>query len=222
MMGERTRIHITDDHGVFRSGVKALVEREPDMLVVSEAADSDATLDAVRREQPDVVILDINIPGMGASNVARAVLELSPRSAVLVLTFHDEEHYLREFLRLGARGFMLKTSTGDALIDAIRKVRQGEEYIDPALAKHLVASYVGRPKRTKDRADLLTAREREVCSYLAAGYTNVEVADALAISKRTVETHRAAIMSKVGLRSRADLVQFALDHGLWRGQPAQV
>lgn len=217
-MGEQIRIHITDDHGVFRSGVRALVEREPDMVVVSEAADSDSTLELVQREKPDIVLLDINIPGMGAAKVARQILESNPQTAILVLTFHDEEHYLREFLRLGARGFMLKTSTGDALIDALRKVYRGEEYVDPALAKHLVASYVGRPKRAKDRADLLTAREREVCSYLAAGYTNVEVAEALAISKRTVETHRAAIMSKVGLRSRADLVQFALEHGLWRGK----
>lgn len=209
------RIHITDDHAVFRCGLKAFIEKEADMSVVSEAADADETLSRARDSKPDVVILDINIPGRSASSLARDLLTEHDSLALLVLTIHDEEHYLREFLRLGARGFMVKTSTGNELIEAIRKVHRGEQYVDPALSHYLIANYVGRPQGPKAGLDLLTGREREVCQYLASGYTNAEVANALAISKRTVETHRAAIMSKIGLRSRAELVHFAMENGLW-------
>lgn len=209
------RIHLTDDHAVFRCGLKAFIEKEPDLLVVSEAADGDETLTAARASRPDVVVLDINLPKSSASAVAKDLISEFPRIALLMLTIHDEEHYLREYLRIGAKGFMLKTSTGDELIDAIRKVYRGEQYVDPALAHYLIANYIGRPKETKAGISLLTGREREICSYLASGYTNAEVADTLNISKRTVETHRAAIMAKVGLKSRAELVHFAMENGLW-------
>jgi len=211
------KIHITDDHAVFRCGLKAFIENEPDMVVVSEAAQADETMERVRVSQPDVLLLDINIPGRSASALAKELLEEHPHLALLVLTIHDEEHYLREFLRLGARGFMVKTSTGNELIEAIRKVYRGEQYVDPAMSHYLIANYIGRPRQPKAGFDLLTGREREVCQYLASGFTNAEVAEALSISKRTVETHRAAIMAKVGLKSRAELVHFAMETGLWPG-----
>jgi DNA-binding NarL/FixJ family response regulator len=214
------RIHVTDDHAVFRSGLKAFIEKEADMAVVSEAADADDTLAKVRESKPDVVILDINIPGRTASSLARDLLAEQPRLALLMLTIHDEEHYLRQFLRLGARGFMVKTSTGNELIQAIRKIHLGEQYVDPALSQYLIANYVGRPKGPKGGIDLLTGREREVCQYLASGFTNAEIGQALSISKRTVETHRASIMSKVGLKSRAELVHFANENGL--GLPSKT
>ena len=214
------KIHITDDHAVFRHGLKAFIEKESDLLVVSESADGAGTLEQVEATKPDVLLLDINIPGMPASTLAHQLVEKYPKLAILVLTIHDEEHYLREFLRLGAKGFMVKTSTGTELIAAIRKVYAGDQYVDPAMARYLISNYIGRTRRPKDGLELLTGREREVCSYLASGFTNAEVADALNISKRTVETHRAAIMSKVGLRSRAELVQFAMENGLWPGPGA--
>jgi len=195
------RIHLTDDHAVFRCGLKAFIEKEADLLVVSEAADGDETIVAARAAKPDVVAKDL--------------LAEHPKLALLMLTIHDEEHYLREYLRIGAKGFMLKTSTGDELIDAIRKVHRGEQYVDPALSHYLIANYIGRPKESKEGIALLTGREREICSYLASGYTNAEVAETLNISKRTVETHRAAIMAKIGLKSRAELVHFAMENGLW-------
>ena len=211
------KVHITDDHGVFRCGLKAFIEQEPDLEVVSEAATGEETLEQVAKSNPSVVILDINIPGMPAANVARSLLDDNPRLGILVLTIHEEEHYLRWFLRLGALGFMVKTSTGTELIQAIRKVARGEQYVDPAMSGYLIANYIGRQQTARDGANVLTGREREVCSYLASGHTNAEVADALGISKRTVETHRAAIMSKIGLRSRAELVQFAMENDLWPG-----
>jgi len=213
-MGQRIRVHITDDHGVFRSGVRALLEREEDMEVVSEAADSDSTLTQVAEYRPDVVLLDVSIPGKGALKVARELLEANPKLAIVVLTFHDEEHYLKEFMRLGAKGFVLKTSSGTELIDAIRKAIRGEEHVDASMAKYLVANYIGRPRREDDPLSVLTMREREICGHLAAGRTNAEIAETLNISRRTVETHRAAIVSKLGFRSRAELVQFAVEHGL--------
>lgn len=209
------KVHITDDHGVFRSGLKAFIEHEPDLQVVSEAANGEETLEAVKRSLPSVVVLDINMPGLPAATVARELVERYPRLAILVLSIHDEEHYLREFLRLGAKGFMVKTSTGPELIKAIRQVAAGEQYVDPTMARYLIANYIGRSPTARDGLDVLTSREREVCSYLVSGHTNAEVAEALSISKRTVETHRAAIMAKIGLRSRAELVQFAIEHGLW-------
>lgn len=210
------RIHVTDDHAVFRSGLKAFIEKEADMAVVSEAAEAEETLAKVRESRPDVVILDINIPGRTASSLTGDLLAEHPKLALLMLTIHDEEHYLRQFLRLGARGFMIKTSTGDELIQAIRKIHNGEQYVDPALSRYLIANYVGRPKGPKGALDLLTGREREVCQYLASGFTNAEIGKALSISKRTVETHRASIMAKVGLKSRAELVHFANENGLSR------
>jgi two-component system response regulator NreC len=214
------RIHLTDDHAVFRSGVKAFIEQQSDMVVVSEAADAAETLIKVRQIRPDVAILDINIPGGGASTLARDLLSEHPQLAVLMLTIHDEEHYLRQFLRLGVRGFMIKTSTGDELVQAIRKVHAGEQFIDPALSHYLIANYVGRSKGPKAALDLLTGREREICQHLASGLTNAEIAQLLAISKRTVETHRAAIMAKIGLKSRAELVHFAMENGLLRAPDA--
>lgn len=216
------RIHITDDHAVFRCGLKAFIEKQPDLQVVSEATDANETLDRIREGKPDVAILDINIPGRSASNLAQNLLEEQPKLALLILTIHDEEHYLREFLRIGARGFMVKTSTGNDLIEAIRKVHRGEQYVDPQLSHYLIANYIGRPRKSKAGAELLTGREREICQYLASGHTNAEVADALSISKRTVETHRAAIMSKLGLRSRAELVHFAMENGLWPANGATI
>jgi two-component system response regulator NreC len=211
------RIHITDDHAVFRHGLKAFIEKEENMVVVSEAADGEDTLRQVEQSQPDVVLLDINIPGMPASAVTQALMEKRPELAILVLTIHDEEHYLREFLRVGARGFMVKTSTGDELVQAIRQIHGGEQYVDPTMSRYLIANYVTGRRRPKAGLDLLTGREREVCAHLASGHTNAEVAQELNISRRTVETHRAAIMSKIGLRSRAELVQFAMQSGLWPG-----
>jgi two-component system, NarL family, response regulator NreC len=199
---------------VFRVGLRSFIEKQPGLEVVGESADGASTLDAVAVTKPEVLILDINMPGMSAAALVKELGRRHPSIAVIILTIHDEEHYLREFLQLGVKGFLVKTSTGDELIKAIKKVSRGEQHVDPALAPYLIARYVGRTAGPGARPELLTDREREVCGYLALGYTNAEVASALAISKRTVETHRASIMSKTGLRTRAAIVKFAIEHGL--------
>jgi DNA-binding NarL/FixJ family response regulator len=208
------RIHITDDHIVFRSGLKAFIEREPDLRVVSEAADHRETLERVREAKPDVAILDVNDPKRSVTQLAQCLHEETPALGLLILSIRSEEYYLRECLRIGARGFMVKTSTGDELIEAIRKLHRGEQYIDPQLSGYLIENFIGRPRKAKEGLGVLTGREREICQYLATGFTNAEVAETLNISKRTVETHRAAIMTKTGLKSRAELVHFAMDNGL--------
>ncbi len=211
------RIHIADDHAVFRCGLRAFLENEESLTVTGESADAGEALQHIRKDPPDVLILDVHMPGLPAAELVKELSKSYPQVKVLVLTMHNEERYLREFLKLGACGFMVKTSTGGDVVQAIEQVVNGEQYVDPRLAHFLISNYIGRSVETKGGAETLTAREREVCAYLASGHTNAEVASALRISRRTVETHRAAIMAKVGLKSRAELVQFAVDAGLWAG-----
>lgn len=209
-------IHIADDHTIFRSGLRAFIEKHEDLVVVGETGNG---LDAIawfRGNKADVLLLDISMPGISGSGVARRLVEDCPGIKMLVLTMHDEEFYLREFFRIGCRGFILKSSPADVLVKGIRAVAEGEVFVDPALSKHLVASYGGAAAPGAQGHDL-TPRETEVCRVLAMGHTNEEVAQVLHISRRTVETHRASIMTKLNLRSRAELVRFAMENNLLGG-----
>ena len=212
------RILIADDHAVFRSGLKVLLEKEPDLKVVAETGDGLSTIEVVCREEVDVLLLDISMPKLPGPQVAEAVLRRQPRLAIVVLTMHEDEYYLQELFKIGAQAFVLKKSTGTDLLQAIRAAYRGEQYIDPALAGHVISSYVGgrSNKKTKGRLDLLTPREQEVCTLLAYGHTNAEIAEKLCISERTVETHRTNLLGKLGLKSRAELVRFAIDNGLFK------
>jgi DNA-binding NarL/FixJ family response regulator len=211
------RILIADDHAVFRSGLKALLEKEPDLQVVAETGTGLDTIRAIGQTPVDVLILDINMPGLPGPRVAEAVLERRPNLAVVVLTMHDDEYYLQEMFKIGARAFVLKKATGTDLLQAIRAAYRGEQYIDPSLTGRVISSYVGRSAKKEQktgRLAVLTAREQEVLTLLAYGHTNAEIASRLFISERTVETHRSNIMAKLSLQSRAQLVRFAIDNGL--------
>lgn len=212
------RIVIADDHAVFRSGLKALLEKEGDLEVVAETGDGNETLDAITLYDFDVLILDITMPGMAGTKVAEAALKKRPDLGIVVLTMHEDEYYVQQLLALGVRAFVLKKSTGTDLIQAIRAVSRHEQYVDPALAGTVINAYLGRRSRRKgqSKVGLLTPREQEVCALLANGHTNAEISQKLAISERTVETHRAHIMTKLDLQSRAELVRFAIDHGLMK------
>ena len=210
------RVMIADDHALFRSGLRALLAREKDIEVVAEAGTGLETIDAVAKHETEILLLDISMPGLSGPKVAEAVLERRPDLAIVVLTMHEDENYLRELFKIGARAFVLKKSTGTDLLQAIRAVHRGEQYIDPALAANVISSYVGRraaPEKVGKLASL-TPRENEVCGLLAYGHTNAEIAEKLFISGRTVETHRANIMGKLGLKGRAELVRFAIENGL--------
>ncbi len=211
------RILIADDHAVFRSGLRALLEKEEDFEVAGETGTGLDTLEAMEKLKIDLLLLDISMPGLAGSRVAQEVLGKRPTLAIVVLTMHEDEFYLRELLRIGVRGYVLKKSTGTELVQAIRAVHRGDSYIDPALADLVISPYVGKPsQREPGRLGALTPREQEVCRLLAYGHTNAEVAQKLFISDRTVETHRTNIMAKLGLKSRAELVRFAIDNGLFR------
>jgi two-component system response regulator NreC len=209
-------VHIADDHAVFRSGLRALLEKEEDVEIVGETGTGPDTVRAVTEHPADVLVLDLSMPGLSGPRVAESILAKSPRQAIVVLTMHEEEYYLQELLKIGVRGFVLKKSTGTELLLAIRAVHAGDQYVDSSLANHVISCYVGRKPdcASEGRLGALTPREQEVCRLIAYGHTNLEIAGKLSISDRTVETHRANIMSKLDLKSRAELVRFALDHGL--------
>jgi DNA-binding NarL/FixJ family response regulator len=211
------RIMIADDHAVFRSGLRALLEKEPEFSVVAEAGDGNETVKKACSEDFDVLVLDINMPGITGPMIAEEVLKMRPRLAIVILTMHDDEYYLQELFKIGVRGFVLKKSTGTDLLQAIRAVARGEQYIDPSLTKCVLTHFIGgspKKKSSQTRKELLTQRERKVCQLLAYGHTNSEIAAKLFISERTVETHRSNIYSKLGLKNRVELVRFAIDNGL--------
>jgi two-component system, NarL family, response regulator NreC len=206
-------IHIADDHTIFRSGLRAFIEKHDDLEVVGETGNGFDAISWFRENQADVLLLDISMPGMSGSGVARQLVQDHSETRILVLTMHDDEFYLREFFRIGCKGFILKSSPAELLVKGIRAVSAGEVFVDPALSKYLVASYAGPGAATAKDHDL-TPREKEVCRVLAMGHTNEEAAQLLHISRRTVETHRAAIMAKLNLSSRAELVRFAMENDL--------
>jgi DNA-binding NarL/FixJ family response regulator len=210
------RTLIADDHAVFRSGLKALLDKEPDIEVVGETGNGFDTIRTVGEKNVDVLLLDLAMPGLPGAKVAEAVLKKQPDLAIVVLTMHEDKHYLQELFRVGVRAYVLKKSTGTDVVQALRAAYKGEQYIDPALAELVISSFVGRqPKKQKTgRLDRMTPREQEVLTLLAYGHTNGEIAERLCISERTVESHRMKIMAKLELKSRAELVRFAIDNGL--------
>jgi two-component system, NarL family, response regulator NreC len=210
------RIFIADDHAVFRSGLRELLEKDPDFKVVGETGNGFDTIRMVAETELDVLLLDVSMPGLSGARVAEEVLKLKPSLAIVILTMHEDEYYLQEFFRLGVRAYVLKKSTGTDVAQAVRAAQKGEQYIDPALAGVVISSYVGRhPKKPKtQRLDVMTPRELEVLTLLAYGHTNAEIAERLHISERTVETHRNNIMTKMEFKSRAQLVRFAIDNGV--------
>ena len=208
------RIIIADDHTLFRAGLRSLLEKETDIEVVAETGDGFDTIRAVSENPVDVLLLDLTMPGISGARVAETVLQEKPHLAVVVLTMHEDEFYIRELFKIGAKAFFLKKSSGKELVRVIRSCFRGERYLDPALAGKLVASLYDAAPQGGRGLGLLTPREKEVCRLLAYGYTSAEIAVKLSISDRTVETHRTNINAKLELSSRAELVQFAIDHGL--------
>lgn len=212
----RTRVLLADDHAVLRAGLKLLINNQPDMEVVGEAADGRQTLAQAKALRPDIVLLDISMPGMGGLSALRALREEVPEARVLILTMHADEDYLREALRLGAAGYVVKSAADEELLAAIRAVKRGDVYIHPTMTKALLDDLV-TPQTLPEREDpweALSEREQQVIRGVALGYTNREIAERLHLSVKTVETYRARAMEKLGLRTRAQLVQYAARRGL--------
>lgn len=211
-----TRVLIADNHAVFRAGLRSLVEQTGEFEVVGEAADFSQVMPKLTTCGADVLLLDIGMPGpSSAMQVIEAALESMPALKIVVLTMYEDGYYLREAFRVGAHGFVLKKSEASHLLAALEAVAHGGRYADPTLGGELLAE-VSAPsvKRSVPPLMSLTAREREVCRLLALGHTNGEIATHLSLSERTVEAHRRNLMSKLDVKSRAELVRFAIDSGL--------
>lgn len=214
-VAERIRLVLADDHGVVRAGLRALLEAQPDMVVVGEAADGETAVRLTRDLLPSIVVADLSMPGGGLEAI-REIATLGLNVRVLVLTVHAEERYLLPVLEAGGSGYVKKSSAHTDLLDAIRTVARGEVFLDPAATKTLLRGYLGRV-RSGDEIDLgevLSDREREVLKLSAEGHTAQQAADILSLSPKTVETYRHRAMQKLGLTNRAELVRYALRAGL--------
>ena len=205
------RVLIVDDHAVVRSGLRHVLEAESDIEVVGEASDmSEAVLEA-RAQKPDVVLMDVVMPGSSGIEATPAVLKEAPEAKVLVLSMQDDPRYVREAFSAGASGYVLKEAADTEVVGAVREVADGGSYVHPTLGARLVTAEA--EERAREEDDPLSEREREVLRLLALGHTNQEIAESLYLSVRTVETHRSHIMQKLRLSNRAELVRYAIDHG---------
>jgi len=206
---------LADDHGVVRAGLRALLEAQPDIRVVAEAADGPTAVREAQKQRPTVVIADLSMPGGGLETI-REITALGLPSRVLVLTVHAEERYLLPVLEAGGSGYVRKSSAHTDLLDAIRTVAKGEVFLDPMATKTLLRGYLGRVNTGEelDLGEVLSERERAVVKLTAEGNTAQQAADVLALSPKTVETYRHRAMQKLGLTNRAELVRYALRAGL--------
>lgn len=213
---KKIRVLLADDHAVLRAGLRALLNAQPDIEVVGEAGDGAQALQLAQALAADIALLDISMPGMDGLAALRQMCRLCPQTRAVVLTMHEEAGFLRQVLEAGGAGYVLKRAAESELLAAIRAVRRGEVFVDPAMTRELVQAYLGRENaaaRSAAEAEL-SPRETEVLALIAAGYTNQQIAEKLVISVKTVETHKAHIMEKLGARSRVDLVRYALEKGL--------
>jgi two-component system response regulator NreC len=209
------RVVLVDDHAILRAGLRRVLDAEPDIEVVGEAESADRAVFEALSARPDVVVMDLVMPGKSGIEGMPAVLQAVPEAKVLVLSMQDDPRYVREAFEVGAAGYVLKEAADTEVVGAVRAVASGERYVHPTLGARLVAAEAEERKRAE--ADPLSEREREVLRLLALGHTNQEIAKMLYISVRTAETHRAHIMQKLGLSSRAELVRHALENGLIEG-----
>jgi two-component system, NarL family, response regulator NreC len=207
-----TRVLIVDDHAVVRSGLRLLLDAEDDLEVVGEAGSAREAVFEARTANPDVILLDVVMPDQSGLEAIPTLLHEHPETRILVLSMQDDPRYVREAFGAGASGYVLKEAADAEVVAAIREVAGGGRYVHPALGARLVAAESAEAKRAEE--DPLSDREREVLRLLALGHTNQEISSQLYISVRTAETHRAHIMQKLRLSSRAELVRYALEQGL--------
>ncbi|MGH2967137.1 MAG: response regulator [Solirubrobacterales bacterium] len=211
----KTRILLADDHVLVRDGLKLILESVPDLLVVAEASDGVDALRLAVREEIHLAVLDVSMPRMGGLSVARELAKQRPELRVLMLSVHDNEQYFFEALKAGASGYVLKSEANRDLIEACRAAMRGEPFIYPAAVSTLVRDYLERAVSGEDvPEDPLTPRELEVVKLIAEGLTSEEIAEALIISHKTVDRHRANLLEKLGMRNRVELTRYAIRRGL--------
>ena len=219
---EVLRVVLADDHAVVREGLKALVNAQPDMRVVGEAADGEAAWRVAKELLPDVLVIDLSMPLLGGADATARVRRDCPSVKVLALTVHEEQLYLTQLLRAGASGYVLKRAAPLELVRAVRSVASGGTYIDPSLTETLVAGYLDAERAAElPEHDALSDREREVLVRIARGFSNKEIAAELGLSVKTVETYKARVAEKLGLRTRVDIVRYAAQRG-WLGDSPEA
>jgi two-component system, NarL family, response regulator NreC len=212
---KQIRILLADDHNVMRRGLRLLLESQPEFKVVSEAADGRQAVEQAAATHPDVAVLDIAMPGLSGIEAAHQVSTMLPDTAIVILSMHSDEGYVLGALQAGAKGYLLKDSAEDDLIEAIKVVSEGKAFFSPEISKMLVEDYVREIKArgSRDRYELLTAREREILHLLAEGKSNKDIANLLNISLYTAETHRRNLQEKLNLHSLAELILYAVQKG---------
>jgi DNA-binding NarL/FixJ family response regulator len=209
--GEPVRVLIADDHGIVRSGLRMLLERETDIEVIGEASDGAEARDVAIRERPDLAILDVKMPKLTGLQATREIREHAPGVSVLILSMYDDERYLFEALKAGASGYVLKAQADTDLLEAVRAVQRGEPFLTPEAQRALIKDVLGEGT---SRDEDLTPREQEVVKLVAEAHTNKEIAAILHLSEKTVENHRSNAMRKLGMRDRVELVRYAIRKGL--------
>jgi two-component system response regulator NreC len=207
-------ILIADDHSLIRAGLRALLQAVSDLNVIGEAENGYTALSRIAELRPDIVLMDISLPGLSGIEVTRQVRGMSPGTRVLMLTVHEDEGMLRESIRAGAHGYILKQAADAELIQAIHVVSQGHMYIYPTLTSALVKDLSPHKASPEPAIEALTQREKDVLLLLARGYTNRQIAAEMNLSVRTIEGHRASVVNKLGISSRVELMNYVEEHGL--------
>ncbi len=215
-MNQTVRILLADDHAVLRTGLRLLLSSQDGFSVVGEASTGTETLSLAEKLQPDLILLDLSMPALGGLEALPVLRRLSPEARILILTMHDDPQYLRQALKNGAAGYVLKKAADIELLSAVRAVMRGEVYVHPALTRVLLEDVLPTPDSAAVAGswEALSEREQEVLRLVALGYTSAEIAEQLSLSAKTVETYRARGMEKLGLSNRAALVRFALNNGI--------
>ncbi len=212
----KIRVFLADDHLILREGIRALLEKVSDIEMVGEAGDGAEAVAKVEQLVPDVVLMDITMPGLNGLEATRQIKQKNPQVKVLILTMHETNQYLSQMLQAGASGYVVKTTATSELISAIRAVHQGDVYLYPSITRMLVEDYLQRVKGGEEKTSYegLTSREREILMYIAEDRKNKEIADLLGISVRTVQAHRTNLMDKLGAHDRTELVKYAISKGI--------
>ncbi|MGD2114337.1 MAG: response regulator transcription factor [Acidobacteriota bacterium] len=208
------RILIVDDHDLVREGLRTILEQESGFEVVGEAGDGREAIREARKLEPDVVLMDLNLPGLGGLEATEAILSDRPETRVIILTQYEQREYIKRALRIGAQGYVIKRSASRDLKEAIRTVHQGRRYLHPVAAGELVEIMTRGESLEEEDYEKLTRRERQVLKLLAEGKTSREIAKYLGISLKTAMTHRTNLMSKLGVHSRAELIKYAIRKGV--------
>jgi len=214
-MNGKVRVLVVDDHEVVRQGIKMVLDSDPELDVVGEAASGEEAIERVRELSPNVVVMDISMPGLSGFEATRRIRESHPDVQVLALTVHDSEAYVFQMLQAGATGYVVKRAPSEEVIQAVKRANAGEAVLHPSVAKLLIRDYLTRVEHGEEVSyDTLSDREREILKLIAEGKTNKEIAEMLYLSVKTVQAHRANLMRKLGMHDRTELVKYAIRKGI--------